>query len=43
MFGTKNLFIAGISIVPISVEWPNGVCYIIGEKIAHDILKKYQK
>lgn len=39
--GTKNLYIADMSITPVAVEWPNGVCYIIGEKIANDILQQY--
>lgn len=41
VFGTKNLYVADMSITPVSVEWPNGVSYIIGEKIADDLLNQF--
>ncbi len=41
VYGITNLYVADISIAPVSVQWPNGVCYVIGEKIADDILAAY--
>lgn len=37
--GIDNLYVADMSVVPVSVRWPNITAYVIGEKIAHDILK----
>lgn len=39
--GIKNLYIADMSVVPVSVRWPNDTCYVIAEKIANDILVAY--
>jgi choline dehydrogenase-like flavoprotein len=36
--GIKNLYVADVSVTPVSVRWPNGTAYIIGEKIADGIL-----
>ena len=41
--GTKHLFVADASVFPVSLRWPNGTCYIIGEKISKDILKKAKR
>jgi choline dehydrogenase-like flavoprotein len=41
VFGLKNLYVADMSVVPVSIRWPNGTCYVIGEKIAADILAAY--
>lgn len=43
VFKTKNLYIADLSIAPVSVNWPNGVAYVIGEKISDDLINKYTK
>jgi len=39
--GLKNLRVCDNSILPISIHWPNGTLYVIGEKIAQDILEHY--
>ncbi len=39
--GIKHLYIADMSVVPVSVRWPNGTAYVIAEKIADDILTAY--
>jgi choline dehydrogenase-like flavoprotein len=41
VYGTKGLRVCDASIFPISLYWPNGTLYVIGEKISHDILVKY--
>jgi choline dehydrogenase-like flavoprotein len=41
VFGIDNLYIADMSIAPVSTRWPNSVAYVIGEKIAQDILAAY--
>ncbi|MGE0009742.1 MAG: GMC family oxidoreductase [Candidatus Babeliales bacterium] len=41
VFGMKNLYIADMSVTPVSVRWPNSTCYVIAEKIAQDILAAY--
>lgn len=41
VFGAQNLYIADMSIAPETVWWPNGVAYVIGEKISDGIIKKY--
>lgn len=43
VYGVKNLRICDMSIVPISIRWPNSNFYVIGEKIAKDILDKYNE
>lgn len=39
--GLKNLRVCDNSIIPVSIHWPNGTLYVIGEKIAQDILDRY--
>jgi choline dehydrogenase-like flavoprotein len=39
--GVKGLRICDMSITPFNVRWPNGTMYVIGEKIAADVLDKY--
>lgn len=41
VFGIENVYVADMSVVPVSIRWPNGTCYIIGEKISDDILAAY--
>ncbi|MGE0009741.1 MAG: GMC family oxidoreductase [Candidatus Babeliales bacterium] len=41
VFGMQDLYIADMSVTPVSARWPNGVCYVIAEKIAQDILAAY--
>ena len=41
VYDVKNLYIADMSVAPITVRWPNGINYVIAEKIASDILAAY--
>lgn len=41
VYGVKNLYIADMSVVPVSVRWPNDTLYVIAEKISADILAAY--
>jgi choline dehydrogenase-like flavoprotein len=43
VYGVKNLRICDNSILPVSIYWPNGTLYVIGEKISADILSKYEQ
>ncbi len=38
---TKGLRCCDMSIVPVSIRWPNGTMYVIGEKIASFIRSIY--
>ncbi len=40
--GVKGLRVCDYSIVPISIFWPNGTLYVIGEKFSKDILDTYR-
>ncbi len=37
----KGLRVCDMSVVPVSVRWPNGTAYVIGEKISADILASH--
>ncbi len=39
--GVKGLRVCDMSIVPISIRWPNSNVYVIAEKISKDILAEY--
>ena len=41
VYGVKNLRVCDMSVVPISIRWPNSNFYVIAEKIAADILSQY--
>jgi len=41
VYGIKNLRVCDMSIVPISIRWPNSNVYVMAEKLANDILNKY--
>ncbi len=38
VYGISGLRVCDMSIVPISIRWPNSNVYTIAEKISHDIL-----
>lgn len=39
--GIKSLRVCDAGVFPVSVRWPNGTLYVVGEKIAADILSLY--
>jgi choline dehydrogenase-like flavoprotein len=41
VFGVENLRVCDMSIIPISIKWPNSNVYVMAEKLAKDILDKY--
>jgi len=41
VYGVKNLRICDASICPVTVRWPNITLYVVGEKIAADILAEH--
>jgi choline dehydrogenase len=41
VYGVNNLRVCDMSIVPISIRWPNSNVYIMAEKLSRDILDKY--
>lgn len=41
VYGVKGLRVCDNSILPLSIYWPNGTLYVVGEKISADILAKY--
>ena len=43
VYGVKGLRVCDMSIVPISIRWPNSNIYPIAEKISKNILDKYKK
>jgi choline dehydrogenase-like flavoprotein len=43
VFGVKGLRVSDMSIVPLSIRWPNITMYVISEKIARDILLQHHK
>ena len=43
VYGVKGLRVCDMSIVPISIKWPNSNLYPIAEKISKYILDKYNK
>jgi len=38
VFGMRHLRVCDNSVIPVSVYWPNGLLYVVGEKIAADII-----
>ncbi|MBS0649127.1 MAG: GMC family oxidoreductase N-terminal domain-containing protein [Verrucomicrobia bacterium] len=43
VYGIKGLRVCDNSIIPVTVYWPNGTLYVMGEKIAADILSAHSK
>jgi choline dehydrogenase len=41
VYGVKGLRVCDNSIIPVSIYWPNGTLYVVGEKIAADILASH--
>jgi len=41
VYGVNNLRVCDMSIIPISIKWPNSNVYVMAEKLAKDILDKY--
>jgi choline dehydrogenase-like flavoprotein len=41
VYGVNNLRVCDMSIVPISIRWPNSNVYIMAEKLSSDILNMY--
>jgi choline dehydrogenase-like flavoprotein len=41
VYGVERLRVCDASVCPVSIRWPNGTMYIVGEKISADILAKY--
>jgi len=41
VYGVDRLRVCDNSIIPITIWWPNGTLYVMGEKISQDILSQY--
>jgi len=41
VYGVERLRVCDASVCPVSIRWPNGTMYIVGEKISADILARY--
>ncbi len=42
VYGVKGLRVCDNSILPLSIYWPNGTLFVVGEKISQDILDMYK-